>query len=460
MSSASPAKVTPFAGRVERASASFDQRTSTHSLLVLGSSRIVGYEVDGCDVVSESTVTATLQGSSLDELIGAVLALVGSKLKPATVIVSDHWVATAEVPWTQRLLTTAGAREQVHLQLELTGATPGEFSIAVDDAPFGKPRVACALPATLLQTLNQLAAQAGTRPPTIRPLAEVVQQSAHRHIARADYALALLEEASATIVVVRAGRIQQISAQRVDGDPLQDIERRWRRMKLRDAELASFDTLYFIDLVQRPLASAIPSSLQPVQLDALVAASEQVPPVLAICARANAWTALAWQAPATRFHGWQVAALALGAAVLLAAAWSGVSSQREVRASQARIQALEQLPSAADRETGSRADQQGMAALQEQLKRADVPLDDLLAAVRPPQDIRAALLGFDMSVSRTTADSTVRLSGEAKSSEEMTRYVKHLAHTPPMVDAHLARHEAVDTAQGVYRFVIEASWTP
>lgn len=427
-------------------------------LLVVGGARVWTCAIADRRPVADSVLTADVEGDLLANAIRAMLSGI-AEASSVRMVISDHWLAAAEIPWTPTLLNEAQAHTYICGQMELLGLRPEDLRVAVDDAPFGQPRVAVAMSVALLESSKQAARERGSTLASIRPLSAVVHEQVRSQIAAHNYALAVLEPGAVSILVIRDRRIQQIATHRVTGDAGRELERHWRRMQLRDPELATF-SLYAADFNDAPVLASSSGGLKLLQP---VATQTQttVPTLLTMSARAASNAALAWRAEARKPQRWQVAAAVVSAAMLLGATGMAVRGHQQILDSEARLQALNEPVQTKPKRALTRAEEEQLKRLQQQLAIFDVPLDDLLLAVRPPKEIDAALLGFDMTMSRTGSnDSSIRVSGEARSSEAMTHYVSHLARTPPFTGAHLARHEAVDSPQGVYRFVIEASWSP
>ena len=93
----------------------------------------------------------------------------------------------------------------------------------------------------------------------------------------------------------------------------------------------------------------------------------------------------------------------------------------------------------------------------------NLPIGPLLRAVRPPRDLRVALLGISVEPTSSTGApdgslATIKLSAESASGAEMTRYVRYLVQQP-LVRAYLVNHVVDETDSAYpYRFNVEVSW--
>lgn len=94
----------------------------------------------------------------------------GSHKGAAAVVVSNRWVRYAVVPWSDHIL---GADEETALASAcldgLYGASDSAWDIKVASAPYGAPRLACAVDAALLSELRMVCARHALRLRLIQP---------------------------------------------------------------------------------------------------------------------------------------------------------------------------------------------------------------------------------------------------------------------------------------------------
>jgi len=86
------------------------------------------------------------------------------------VVLCDHWVRYAIVPWSAAL---ASASERLAFARQILAASFGDavadWTVCLAEAPPGCPRIACALPPTLLEGVHSACAKPGVRLASIQP---------------------------------------------------------------------------------------------------------------------------------------------------------------------------------------------------------------------------------------------------------------------------------------------------
>lgn len=96
------------------------------------------------------------------------------------------------------------------------------------------------------------------------------------------------------------------------------------------------------------------------------------------------------------------------------------------------------------------------------IRELNVSITPVLRALQPPQDIRVAVLSIDMPgvVSADSGQASVlKITAEAFTGADMTRYVSFVADQYPITSAYLAHHEVTETLpERPYRFTMEAKW--
>jgi len=396
--------------------------------------------------------TAELEATSLDvAALGALLAQASRTTRTRLqVVISDAWLAAAELPWSEALLVGLEAHEHARVQLELAGQGAAGLDIAIDDAPPGSLRIACALPRAVLEALTAAAAASHFELDCVVPLSSCVGV-ARREALPADRALVGLVDAGAvSLATLVDGRVQAVVSRVHDGNPSAVLEGLWRRQRLRDAASASLESLHLVNMDGVETATGA----HVVPLAALTPAD------IATAARRVGALDFVRRPRAPRAWQWATAAALLVATVGLG--WQSREVQAELSTNQAALQALQAAPVRPKRPEGAarRAQEEELRIARMQWSALELPLDELFAAVRPPVEARAALLSVELAAPRMRANgSTVRLSGEARDSEAMTLYLAHLGSTRPFVGAELTHHEALGArGGGAHRFTMEATW--
>jgi hypothetical protein len=388
-----------------------------------------------------------------------------------TVVVAGRWIASAVLPWSPALAQSDTALTYARSQLVSAGfdLEPGD-AIRIDDAPYRELRTALVYPAPLLAMLRDAALRLGLVLDSVMALETLAVEAA---LAQSGPDLAALAVVEGGWVSFHFGERRRMTARgsasrlapslpRAD-----EVARLWQRLRWRDAALARVNTLAVIDLdgCENDSAWSSAAGLR------LIGAADAEDPLTGL--RRTAQRHLrghhpldaAAAKPAKRAFG-RVGAM-LAALALAAAGWAGWQAgatwarlgelRREMAAPSVRLPA--------PRNTARSADELArIAAINSAVMSLNLPFAELLSALQPPPDIRVGLLGIDLLASGSSAASmsagtSLKLSAEAASGAEMTRYVAFIADRRPFVAAYLVNHEVVaaDPARP-YRFTVEATW--
>ena len=168
------------------------------------------------------------------------------KKLPLAVSLASRWCAMLMVPWSGALLDRTSAQRFLHSQF---GAVYGDgaraWRLAADDAPYGKPRLACGIDAALLQGVQDAAAAHGRRCLSIEPIAG----PAWRSVAGGKpAAFALVETGRLLLATASNGRITALHSQSCAADWGDELERAWRRWNLRAPQLDAIEQVTLLDL--------------------------------------------------------------------------------------------------------------------------------------------------------------------------------------------------------------------
>ena len=185
----------------------------------------------------------------------------GGKKLPLAVSLASRWCAMQMVPWSGALLDRASAQRFLHSQFSAVyGEGARAWRLAADDAPYGKPRLACGIDAALLQGVQDAAAAHGRRCLSIEPIAG----PAWRSIAGAKpNAFALVEAGRLLLATASGGRITALHSQPCDVAWGDELDRAWRRWNLRAPQLDTIDQVALIDLSGVPQTN-VPERFVPV----------------------------------------------------------------------------------------------------------------------------------------------------------------------------------------------------
>lgn len=183
------------------------------------------------------------------------------KKLPLAVSLASRWCAMLMVPWSGALLDRASAQRFLHSQFAAVyGDGARAWRLAADDAPYGKPRMACGIDAALLQGVQDASAAHGRRCLSIEP----VVGPAWRSIAGSKpAAFALVEGGRLLLATSSGGRIAALHSQSCGAAWGDELDRAWRRWNLRAPQLDAIEHVALLDLSGEP-QDALPARFQPV----------------------------------------------------------------------------------------------------------------------------------------------------------------------------------------------------
>lgn len=184
----------------------------------------------------------------------------GKKL-PLAVSLASRWCAMLMVPWSGALLDRTSAQRFLHSQFAAVyGDGARAWRLAADDAPYGKPRLACGIDAALLQGVLDAAAAHGRRCLSIEPIVG----PAWRSIAGGKpAAFALVEAGRLLLATTSGGRITALHSQSCGAAWGDELDRAWRRWNLRAPQLDAIEQVALLDLSGVPQED-LPGRFQPV----------------------------------------------------------------------------------------------------------------------------------------------------------------------------------------------------
>ena len=184
----------------------------------------------------------------------------GGKKLPLAVSLASRWCAMLMVPWSGALLERASAQRFLHSQFAAVyGDGVRAWRLAADDAPYGKPRLACGIDAALLQGVQEAAATHGRRLLSIEPIVG----PAWRSIAGSKpAAFALVEAGRLLLATTSGGRISALHSQSCGAAWGDELDRAWRRWNLRAPQLDAIEHVALLDLSGVPQED-LPGRFQP-----------------------------------------------------------------------------------------------------------------------------------------------------------------------------------------------------
>jgi hypothetical protein len=349
---------------------------------------------------------------------------------PMHVVVSEHWLACAVLPWSGAL-GGAGAESFARARLGAAGFdVAADALVRLDDAPFGAPRLAVAYPRALVAALEEAARALGASLAGILPLGAAAWRVHRLH----GEALAVLDAAALTVLHGNARWIGHLSI-RAAQPTWAAVRTQWRRLRLRDVQLAARERLCVLDL-----AGELPANDEP-ELRRLAAPQAGLAGVARAAGALRSPLDALDARPRAKARHWLAAACAAAAAgVLVLQAWQVHDELQARSASPARpaAPAHESVP-------WTREDLARVQSVNAAVRELNLPIAGLLAALQPPRDVRVAVLAVDvLGSAQQDGASMVRIAAEAPSGIDMAR---------------LTRHEVDESAADKpYRFTLEATW--
>ncbi|QKY05405.1 hypothetical protein G3257_26240 [Janthinobacterium lividum] len=172
------------------------------------------------------------------------------KKLPLAVSLASRWCAMLMVPWSGALLDRTSAQRFLHSQFAAVyGDGARAWRLAADDAPYGKPRLACGIDAALLQGVQDAAAAHGRRCLSLEPIVG----PAWRSIAGGKpAAFALVEAGRLLLATTGGGRITGLHSQSCGAAWGDELDRAWRRWNLRAPQLDAIEHVALLDLSGMP----------------------------------------------------------------------------------------------------------------------------------------------------------------------------------------------------------------
>ena len=183
------------------------------------------------------------------------------KKLPLAVSLASRWCAMLMVPWSSALLDRTSAQRFLHGQFAAVyGDGARAWRLAADDAPYGKPRLACGIDAALLQGVQDAAAAHGRRCLSLEPIVG----PAWRSIAGGKpAAFALVEAGRLLLATTSGGRITALHSQSCAIAWGDELDRAWRRWNLRAPQLDAIEQVALLDLSGVPPAE-VPERFVPI----------------------------------------------------------------------------------------------------------------------------------------------------------------------------------------------------
>ena len=386
------------------------------------------------------------------------------------VVIADCWLASATLPWSDALRSATGAELYAGLFLMAAGhrPTPGD-RVVIDDAPAGQPRLVISYPGSVLAALQSFADDQGAELTSLVPLSAVAwSQAAHR--ATID-SLAVLAD-NLILVGFGRGRLSGVVVRAYENFASDDgctaLAEQWRRMQLRDSELATVPKLRVLDVRSQAVAPqerpADTLSFQNVVGPADSAVS-RLPRSLQLASAAVDGVSALDGAHRRRPMSAMQRSVALIALVVACTAtlqaWHVGQQTGSVLREAATAASLEKLPRAP---TFGKGQLPRIRAVNVAISDLNMPVLDLLSRLVPPRDLPVSIVSVDVPAPVQRGEDirrSVKIVAEAEDAIDMTRYVSFINERKSLDSAYLLAHEVVAAdAKLPYRFTVEALWAP
>lgn len=212
----------------------------------------------GGRIVNDSAVTIALGEPNWQGVLGAFQALLKQHAAPMPVAISlsARWCHFAVLPWSDALLDAGSAQQFIALQFGATfGDAARNWEVQCDDAPYGQPRLACAIERDLAQGLQHIANECGYHCVGIEP-----QLAAAGRAIAADkpQAFAVVEPGRIVLAALENGRISAVQAQPCRDGWHAELSQAWQRWTLRSPELGGIAAVALVNLGAAATGAGLP----------------------------------------------------------------------------------------------------------------------------------------------------------------------------------------------------------
>jgi hypothetical protein len=387
------------------------------------------------------------------------------------VLVADNLLAIGAVASLGQARQGPAAEAQAREQLRAAGFDIDPSALVrLDDVAPGLPCLAVAYPPELMRGLADCAARAGCGLVSVLPLSVAAWAAARADAGTRLQALTVAAPGLALVlhngggtgaacgdVVVRTDDPSGAAGARRVADL-------WRRLGLRNPVLGNVEhvaLLHLLDGTPDPAWRGAGFTM----LDPL-AGDGDVPPLLRLaagqprsrhpldaCTAPPSWTAT------------RVACLAGAAVLAVFLAWQAGQQTLWVARLRAQLAGLRApAPAVESAPAWTREEIARIKVVNGAVRQLNLPIADILRALKPPPDLRVTVLGVDASSATAGAApgvaSSVKIVAQAQSGAEMARYAAYVGSRAPFTSAYLVGHDVDGTgAAQTYRFTLEALWT-
>lgn len=179
---------------------------------------------------------------------------------PLRITLASRWCQMQSLPWSDALMSPASRAQFLQNQfVALFGDAARDWVIQADDAPYGQPRVACAIERELFDGLQQLAGGArdggSAKPaaslnPALQAVESILSLGVRALLARAGSreACAIIEPGRFSLILLQKNRIIGMHSQSYAGHWERELPASWLRWTLRQPELAQIKQVAVLNL--------------------------------------------------------------------------------------------------------------------------------------------------------------------------------------------------------------------
>ena len=413
-----------------------------------------------------------LQALSAHLLSGAPdkppVSLVGKRV---VVVVAEQWLPSETIAW-QAALASGDLQSAVVTRMQTVDS--GVLVRAVvrcEEAGWSRARWAVAYPAELMQVLEQFAQSLGARLASVMPMACLVLQQLQRQRQTSTRRLYAYSEASTlNFVEVERGRVLSVLQRPTPpstnpNGPLEveAVERMWRSLQLRTPHWAAVGELLFLAPAEAVNENewTVDTGLKLVTWPPCETGvtSPLLPALRNFQATSHPLNAIAAGPRAPVF---QMVLLTLISVALGLLAWKLTVNARALKQTTPAERLAETNRVSGTPKPLTKMQQEQVVATNAAVRQLNLPAGQILQALKPPQDMRVALLGIDMSDSSSgPSTAKVKVNAETRTGEEMTQYVAFLTNRKPFTQVYLVRHEVMQKMpDSPWRFTLELMWQP
>lgn len=385
------------------------------------------------------------------------------------VVVAEHWLLYDTLAW-QGALASGDLPSAVASQLQTIGADLSLPAVVrYEEAGWGRARWAVAYPAELMLALEQFAQRLGARLASVMPMVCLVVRHMQQHTPTSRL-YAYSEAQTFTVVEVERGRVLSVLQRPLPASThangfveVNTVARLWRSLQMRSPHWASVGELPFLAPAEMVTEKNGPADTGLKRLTWPACETGVTSPMLPALRNFQATSdPLNAVASWPRAPGLQMLVFTLVVAALGLLAWKLTVNAR----------ALKHIPSAersveTNRLSGTpkpltKMQQEQVVATNAAVRQLNLPAAQILRALKPPPDLRVALLGVDMSDSSGgLSTAKVKIDAETRTGEEMTQYVAFLTQRKPFTQVYLVRHEVMQKMpDSPWRFTLEVLWQP